>query len=131
MALVLLYLVVLVLVAIVLFGAASLLFGRGEQLPPLPRGTTATVLPAFGVTGADVDAVKFTQVLRGYKTSEVDWVLDRLGRELEALRGQLAAIHASSAADTKGEADGSFGQNVEDASNVEDGLDVGDRQDLT
>ena len=91
MALVLLYLVVLVLVAIVLFGAASLLFGRGEQLPPLPRGTTATVLPAFGVTGADVDAVKFTQVMRGYKASEVDWVLDRLARELEALRGQLAA----------------------------------------
>ena len=84
MALVLLYLVVLVLVAIVLFGAASLLFGRGEQLPPLPRGTTATVLPASGVTGADVDAVKFTQTLRGYKTSEVDWVLDRLASELEA-----------------------------------------------
>jgi DivIVA domain-containing protein len=94
-ALVLLYLVVLILVATVLFGAASLLFGRGEQLPPLPRGTTVTVLPAFGVTGADVDAVKFTQVLRGYKTSEVDWVLDRLGRELEALRGQLEAVHAA------------------------------------
>ena len=91
----LLYLVVLVLVAIVLFGAASLLFGRGEQLPPLPRGTTATVLPAYGVTGTDVDAVKFTQVLRGYKTSEVDWVLDRLARELEALRGQLAAAQAA------------------------------------
>ena len=99
MTLVLLYLVVLVLVAVVLFGAASLLFGRGEQLPPLPRGTTTTVLPAFGVTGADVDAVKFTQALRGYKTSEVDWVLDRLGRELETLRGQLAAAHA--AADAK------------------------------
>ncbi|EUA91974.1 divIVA domain protein [Mycobacterium ulcerans str. Harvey] len=79
MALVLLYLVVLVLVAVVLFGVASLLFGRGEQLPPLPRATTSTVLPAYGVTRADVDAVKFTQVLRGYKTSEVDWVLDRLG----------------------------------------------------
>jgi DivIVA domain-containing protein len=100
-ALVLLYLVVLVLVAIVLFGAASLLFGRGEQLPPLPRGTTATVLPAFGVTGADVDAVKFTQVLRGYKTSEVDWVLDRLARELEALRGQLAQVSGM-----QGEAEG-------------------------
>jgi DivIVA domain-containing protein len=100
-ALVLLYLVVLVLVAIVVFGAASLLFGRGEQLPPLPRGTTATVLPAFGVTGADVDAVKFTQALRGYKTSEVDWVLDRLAREVEALRGQLAAAHASSVAETE------------------------------
>ncbi|OSC36480.1 DivIVA domain-containing protein [Mycobacterium decipiens] len=104
MALVLLYLVVLVLVAIVLFGAASLLFGRGEQLPPLPRATTATVLPASGVTGADVDAVKFTQVLRGYKTSEVDWVLDRLGRELEALRSQLAAIHASPAAEAESDA---------------------------
>jgi DivIVA domain-containing protein len=103
-ALVLLYLVVLVLVAIVLFGAGSLLFGRGEQLPPLPKGTTATVLPAFGVTGADVDAVKFTQVLRGYKTSEVDWVLDRLGRELEALRGQLAALQASSVPETEHDA---------------------------
>jgi DivIVA domain-containing protein len=91
-ALVLLYLVVLILVAVVLFGAASLLFGRGEQLPPLPRATTATVLPAFGVTGADVEAVKFTQALRGYKTSEVDWVLARLGMEIDNLRGQLAAV---------------------------------------
>ena len=79
---------------IALVGLLGILIG--EQLPPLPKGTTATVLPAFGVTGADVDAVKFTQVLRGYKTSEVDWVLDRLGRELEALRGQLAALQASS-----------------------------------
>jgi DivIVA domain-containing protein len=92
--LVLLYLVVLILVAVVLFGLASVLFGRGEQLPPLPRATTATVLPASGVTGADVDAVKFTQVLRGYKTSEVDWVLDRLGQELDLLRAQLDALRA-------------------------------------
>lgn len=97
MALVLLYLVVLILISIVLFGVASMLFGRGEQLPPLPRGTTATVLPASGVTGADVDAVKFAQVLRGYKTSEVDWVLDRLGRELDLLRGQLASVQAAKA----------------------------------
>jgi DivIVA domain-containing protein len=96
-ALVLLYIVVLVLVAIVLFGVVSLLFGRGEPLPPLPRGTTPTVLPASGVTGADVDAVKFTQTLRGYKTSEVDWVLDRLGQELDLLRGQLSSVHAAEA----------------------------------
>ena len=31
---------------------------------------------------------------RGYKTSEVDWVLDRLGQELDLLRGQLAAVQA-------------------------------------
>ncbi|GAC1404928.1 MAG: hypothetical protein NVS4B6_17330 [Mycobacterium sp.] len=93
--LVLLYLVVLILVAIVLFGLGSALFGRGEPLPPLPRATTATVLPASGVTGGDVDEVKFTQTLRGYKTSEVDWVLDRLGQELDLLRGQLAAVCAA------------------------------------
>jgi DivIVA domain-containing protein len=93
--LVLLYLVVLILVALVLFALGSVLFGRGEPLPPLPRATTATVLPASGVTGADVDALKFTQTLRGYKTSEVDWVLDRLGQELDSLRGELATLRAA------------------------------------
>jgi DivIVA domain-containing protein len=92
--LILLYLLVLVLVAAVLFAVASALFGRGEPLPPLPRATTATMLPASGVTRADVEAVRFTQTLRGYKTSEVDWVLDRLGQEIESLRGQLLALQA-------------------------------------
>ena len=99
MTLILLYLLVLILVAALLFVIASALFGRGEQLPPLPRAATATVLPASGVTGADIDAVKFTQTLRGYKTSEVDWVLDRLGREIELLRGQLTAMDAAAADD--------------------------------
>jgi DivIVA domain-containing protein len=135
-ALVLLYLVVLVLVAIVLFGAASLLFGRGEQLPPLPRGTTATVLPAFGVTGSDVDAVKFTQVLRGYKASEVDWVLDRLARELEALRGQLAAVHAGSAAKASpasraSDAEAEAADAEADGLELPDGPDAGDHRDAT
>jgi DivIVA domain-containing protein len=90
--LILLYLLVLIVIAALLFVIASAVFGRGEELPPLPRATTATMLPASGVTGADVDAVKFTQTLRGYKTSEVDWVLDRLGGEIELLRGQLSAV---------------------------------------
>jgi DivIVA domain-containing protein len=65
------------------------------------------VLPASGVTGSDVDAVKFTQTLRGYKTSEVDWVLDRLGQELDLLRGQLAAVRAANGLDDETEdADG-------------------------
>lgn len=94
MTLILLYLVVLILVAIVLFGIAAAVFGRGERLPPLPRATTATVLPESGVTGADVEAVRFAQTLRGYKTSEVDWVLGRLGAELDGLRAELAALRA-------------------------------------
>jgi len=90
-----------------------LLFGRGEPLPPLPRGTTPTVLPASGVTGADVDAVKFTQTMRGYKTSEVDWVLDRLGRELDQLRGELSSVHAV-AAGPEAEADDAAAADDED-----------------
>jgi DivIVA domain-containing protein len=102
--LVLLYLVVLILIAVVLFALGSVLFGRGESLPPLPRGTTATALPASGVTSADIDAVKFTQAVRGYKTSEVDWVLDRLGQELDLVRGQLAAVRAAHGLDDEAHA---------------------------
>lgn len=105
MTLILVYLVVLILVAVVLFGVGSVLFGRGEVLPPLPRATTATALPASGVTGVDVDSVKFSQALRGYKTSEVDWVLDRLGAELDLLRGELAAVQATRVAADDAEAD--------------------------
>lgn len=104
MTMVLLYVVVLILIAIVLFGVASVVFGRGEQLPPLPRATTATVLPASGVTGADVEAVKFSQTLRGYKTSEVDWVLDRLAQEVDSLRAEVDALRSQrleSAADAR------------------------------
>jgi DivIVA domain-containing protein len=122
--LVLLYLVVLVLIAVVLFALGSVLFGRGETLPPLPGDTTATVLPASGVTGADVDAVKFTQTLRGYKTSEVDWVLDRLGQELDSLRGELAAVRAAHGIDTDGEgqrpAAGAHAMAGDDADNRDD-----------
>ncbi|MGB2920955.1 MAG: DivIVA domain-containing protein [Mycobacterium sp.] len=109
MTLVLLYLVVLVLVGIVLFALGGVLFGRGEVLPPLPHATTAAVLPASGVTGADVDAVKFTQALRGYKASEVDWVLDRLGQELDSLRGELAAVRATHGMDEPAHADAGHG----------------------
>lgn len=39
--------------------------------------------------------MRFTQSLRGYKTSEVDWVLERLGYELDSLRGELAALRVA------------------------------------
>ncbi len=38
-------------------------------------------------------------MLRGYKTSEVDWVLDRLGAELDQLRGELSAVRAAAGLD--------------------------------
>ena len=128
MTLVLLYLVVFVLVGIVLFALGSVVFGRGEVLPPLPQSTTATVLPASGVTGADVAALKFTQTLRGYKVGEVDWVLDRLGRELDQLRGELAAVRARQglSAETGTAFGGDDFSHVDDVSHVDDGFHVDD-----
>jgi DivIVA domain-containing protein len=86
------YLVVMVFVAAVVFLLASVLFGRGEELPPLPPGASPTRLPAAGITAADLQNVRFQLVLRGYKMSEVDWVLQRLGDEIEGLRSRVAEL---------------------------------------
>jgi DivIVA domain-containing protein len=86
------YLVVMVFVAAVVFLLASVLFGRGEELPPLPPGASPTRLPATDVTGEDLKQVRFQMVLRGYKMSEVDWVLQRLGEEVDGLRAQVADL---------------------------------------
>ena len=88
----LIYLVVMMLVAAVVFLLASVVFGRGEELPALPPGASPTRLPSSGVTAEDVRNVRFQLVVRGYKMSEVDWVLRRLGGELEDLRAENAEL---------------------------------------
>jgi DivIVA domain-containing protein len=91
----LIYLVVMVLVAAVVYLIASAVFGRGEELAPLPPGASPTRLPADGTTGDDVRAVRFQQVFRGYKMSEVDWVLGRLGDEVDELRAKVAELEGN------------------------------------
>jgi DivIVA domain-containing protein len=83
----LIYLLVVVAVAAVVFLLAAAVFGRGEELAPLPADATPTRLPAVDVTGDDVRDLRFQQALRGYKMAEVDWVLERLAAELDRLRG--------------------------------------------
>ncbi|RCW42783.1 DivIVA domain-containing protein [Halopolyspora algeriensis] len=92
MASALIYLVVILAVAAVVYLLASLVFGRGEELEPLPPGATPTRLPASDIEGADVRALRFQQVFRGYKASEVDWALNRLAGELDELRGRVAIL---------------------------------------
>ncbi|WP_189224467.1 DivIVA domain-containing protein [Saccharothrix coeruleofusca] len=91
----LIYLVVMVLVAAVVFLLASLVFGRGEEMAPLPPGASPTRLPAEGVSPEDVRGLKFQIVLRGYKMSEVDWALDRLADEVGQLRQRVAELEAA------------------------------------
>jgi DivIVA domain-containing protein len=90
----LIYLAFMVLMAGLVFLLASLVFGRGEQLPPLPPGASPTRLPAADLTGEDLRDVRFQLVLRGYKMTEVDWVLQRAGSELDRLRSRVAELEA-------------------------------------
>jgi DivIVA domain-containing protein len=91
----LLYLIVMVAVAAVVFLLAALVFGRGEELAPLPPGASPTRLPSEDITAEDVRELKFQQVFRGYKMSEVDWVLQRLATEVEELRARVEELESS------------------------------------
>ena len=91
----LLYLIVMVAVAAVVFLLAALVFGRGEELAPLPPGASPTRLPSEDITAEDVRELKFQQVFRGYKMSEVDWALQRLSSEVERLRTRVEELESS------------------------------------
>jgi DivIVA domain-containing protein len=86
----LVYVLVVGVVAAVVYFATALLAGRGEELEPMPPGATPTRLPARDLTAADVRGLRFQQTFRGYRMSEVDWALDRLAAEVDALRARLA-----------------------------------------
>ncbi|MFI5777897.1 DivIVA domain-containing protein [Nocardia sp. NPDC051570] len=94
----LLYVLIVGLVAALLFLVASAVFGRGEELGPLPEGTTTTMLPAEDIGGVDVRALRFQQVLRGYKAGEVDWALTRLAARIDELEVQLAQVRGEQSA---------------------------------
>jgi DivIVA domain-containing protein len=89
---VLIYLIVAAVVAAVVFLVASLVFGRGEELAALPMDATPTGLPEGPLVGDDVRAIRFSQVLRGYRMSEVDWALQRAAAELDALHARVAEL---------------------------------------
>ncbi|MEU7528861.1 DivIVA domain-containing protein [Saccharothrix sp. NPDC042600] len=101
----LIYLLVMVLVAAVVFLLASLVFGRGEELAPLPPGASPTRLPAEDITADDVRALQFQQVFRGYKMTEVDWAVDRLATEVARLRIRVAELEAEREAEREDERD--------------------------
>lgn len=91
---VLIYILVVAAVAGVVYLLASAIFGRGEEMAPLPPSGTPTKLPSANLGGDDVRQVRFQQVVRGYKASEVDWVLERLAGEIDELRARIHAQHA-------------------------------------
>ncbi len=88
----LIYVVVVLAVAAVVYLLASLVFGRGEELEPLRPGATPTRLPPSPLAGHDVRSLRFQLVFRGYKVSEVDWALERLADELDDARRRVTLL---------------------------------------
>jgi DivIVA domain-containing protein len=88
----------LLLVGSLLFLGASLLLGRGETQPPAEADRSPVELPEDRpVVGDDVRALRISVAVRGYRMTEVDWlleqfaaVLDERDAEIAALRGDLA-----------------------------------------
>lgn len=94
------YLVIAAVIGAVVFGIAVFVFGRGEQMAPLPARTSPAELPASDIRGDHVREVRFGLALRGYRMSDVDWTLERLADEIDALRSRLAEAAGGSATNT-------------------------------
>ena len=78
-----------ILIVLALGGIAALAAGRGQPLAPAYDDRPDAVVPATGpLVAADLRRVGFSLALRGYRMSEVDALLDRLARQLDADAGR-------------------------------------------
>jgi len=92
-------LVLLLVILAVIAGIAVVAAGRGEGLSsPDPERSPRGALPAGEVGRADVDALRFTLALRGYRMDEVDDVIDRLLAELDRKDARIAELEAPTTA---------------------------------
>lgn len=86
-------LVLLLVILAVIAGIAVVAAGRGEGLTaPDPERSPRGALPVGEVGRADVDALRFTLALRGYRMDEVDEVIDRLLDELDRRDARIAEL---------------------------------------
>src|SRR3954464_1307565 len=78
------FVVGVLLVGGLLFLGASFLLGRGETQPPADLDRSPVELPDDRpITGDDVRALQISPAFRGYRMSEVDWLLDQFAQALD------------------------------------------------
>ena len=84
-----------VVVSGLLFLGASVLLGRGETQPPAELDRSPVELPEDRpVTADDVRALRISVAFRGYRMTEVDWLLDQFAQTLDDRDEQIAALRA-------------------------------------
>lgn len=78
-----------------LFLGASVLMGRGETQPPAELDRSPVELPDDRpVTADDIRALRISAAFRGYRMSEVDWLLDQFALVLDERDAQIATLTA-------------------------------------
>ena len=76
-----------------LFLGASLLIGRGETQPPAELNRSPVELPDDRpVLGDDVRALRLSPAFRGYRMTEVDWLIDQFAQILDDRDAELTAL---------------------------------------
>ncbi|MET7507397.1 DivIVA domain-containing protein [Streptomyces albidoflavus] len=95
--------VFLVIALVVVVAAVTLAVVGGGSRAVLPEAGPETVADAFPedrpLARADVDALRFPVVLRGYRMTEVDDALSRLGAELAERDARIAELESARAGD--------------------------------
>ncbi|MDQ1727522.1 MAG: hypothetical protein QOK14_1567, partial [Frankiaceae bacterium] len=71
--------------------------GHGSPLSETSPDRRGPVLPADRVGAPDVEAVRFSMALRGYRMDEVDEVLDRLSTEISVRDAEISRLRAGAA----------------------------------
>ena len=89
------FLVGVLVVGGLLFLGASVLLGRGETQPPAELDRSPVELPDDRpVTADDVRALRISVAFRGYRMTEIDWLLDQFALVLEERDAEIAALTA-------------------------------------
>lgn len=84
---------ILVVMVVVLGAAALIALGAGNSMPEAEPDRVVPALPEERpLNRADLDELRLPMALRGYRMSEVDEVLDRLGAEIHERDGRIAAL---------------------------------------
>ena len=85
----------LLLVGSLLFIGASVLLGRGETQPPAEADRSPVELAEDRpVVGDDIRALRISVTVRGYRMTEVDWLLDQFAAVLDERDVEIAALQA-------------------------------------
>jgi DivIVA domain-containing protein len=91
----LVFVVGVLVVAGLLFLGAALLMGRGETQPPAEPDRSPLELPEDRpVSGDDVRALRLSVAARGYRMTEVDWLLEQFADALEERDAEIASLRA-------------------------------------